>query len=254
MTETTLTLIVPAYNEAQGVGQTVEKLKPVVASLRMAYTVDIVFVDDGSRDATAQLLRDAFAGDPTVKVVSHEQNRGLGAALRTGFQHATGDLIVTTDFDGTYDFDQITVLVEQLVSQKSDIATASPYHPQGQVVGVPGYRLLFSKGASLLYRLLISWRIHTWTALFRAYRRGVLEHVGFASDDFLAGTEILVNALRAGYVVVECPMVLRTRTFGQSSIRIARVTAAHLKFQSAILFRTYRMPAPVIASQLPASA
>jgi dolichol-phosphate mannosyltransferase len=241
---TSLTVIIPAYNESEGVEHTAAKLRPVMATLRERYTLETIFVNDGSRDETAVLLSRAFADDPSVRVVSHEQNRGLGAALRTGFSHATGDLLVTTDFDGTYDFAQITRLIEVLEAEQADIVTASPYHPQGRVEGVPQYRLLFSKGASLLYRLVVSWRIYTWTALFRGYRRPVIERVGFASDDFLAGTEILVNALRAGFKVIECPMVLRRRTFGQSSIRIARVTASHLRFQSAILFRTYRMPPP----------
>lgn len=246
---TSLTLIIPAFNEAEGVEQTAGKLRPALAALRERYAVDVVFVNDGSRDDTARLLEAAFAATEAVRVVSHERNRGLGAAIRTGFQHAHGDVIVTTDFDGTYDFDQIGALVAALDAVHADIATASPYHPQGRVEGVPPYRLLFSRGASLLYRLLVSWKIHTWTALFRAYRRPVIERIGFASDDFLAGTEILVNSMRAGFTVVECPMVLRQRTFGQSSIRIARVTQAHLKYQLRILFRRYRMPAPVTPAQ-----
>ncbi len=244
-----LTLVIPAFNEAEGVEQTAGKLRPVLERLRSRYVVDVVFVNDGSRDDTARLLLDAFAGEGTVQIISHAHNQGLGAALRTGFQHAQGELIVTTDFDGTYDFGQISELVDSLDAAHADLATASPYHPLGRVEGVPQFRLLFSRGASLLYRLLVSWKVHTWTALFRAYRRPVIERIGFASDDFLAGTEILVNAMRAGFTVVECPMVLRQRTFGQSSIRIARVTLAHLRYQLRILFRRYRMPAPVTTGQ-----
>lgn len=232
-----VSLIIPAYNEAEGVEQTTAKLRPVLAGLRERYETEIVFVDDGSTDATKALLEAAFAGDPDVKIVPHGVNRGLGAAIRTGFAHATGDIVVTTDFDGTYSFDAIPVLIEQLLRDNVDIVTASPYHPKGAVEGVPRYRLLFSFGASLLYRLLVSWRIHTWTALFRAYRRKVVETIPFESDGFLAGTELLVNALRAGFTVSEFPTVLRRRVFGQSSIKIARVTLAHLKFQGRILLR-----------------
>jgi dolichol-phosphate mannosyltransferase len=71
--------------------------------------------------------------------------------------------------------------------------------------------------------------------LYRAYRRPVLENISFESNDFLAGTELLVKALRAGYRVSEFPTTLHVRTFGQSSIRIARVTKAHLKFQARLL-------------------
>ena len=99
--------------------------------LSARFTVETLFVNDGSRDQTEALLNDTFKDNPNVRVVSHETNRGLGAALRTGFKHATGDIIVTTDFDGTYDFANIPQLIDQLLDEKVDIVTASPYHPQG---------------------------------------------------------------------------------------------------------------------------
>jgi dolichol-phosphate mannosyltransferase len=230
-----ISIVIPAYNEAEGVTQTAASLRSVLNYLRKTHNVEVVFVNDGSRDETERLLKETFADDSKVRVVSHEVNKGLGAAIRTGFAHATGDIIVTTDFDGTYAFNTIPQLLGRIIIDNVDIVTASPYHPNGQVEGVPRYRLLFSFGASLLYRLLVKWDIHTWTALFRAYRRRVVENVTFESNDFLAGTELLVKALKAGYKVSEFPTTLRVRTFGQSSIKIARVTKAHLKFQARIL-------------------
>ena len=230
-----ISLIIPAYNEAEGVDKTAESLKNVLTSLRKEHEVEVVFVNDGSRDDTKQLLEVAFASDPGVRVISHEVNRGLGAAIRTGFGHVTGEIIITTDFDGTYNFDTIPQLLDRLLTDKVDIVTASPYHPKGAVEGVPGYRLIFSFGASLLYRILVNRHIHTWTALFRCYRRSVIEQVGFESNGFLAGTELLVNAIQAGFTVSEFPTTLHVRTFGQSSIKIARVTKAHLKYQAHLL-------------------
>jgi dolichol-phosphate mannosyltransferase len=230
-----ISIVIPAFNEAEGVQQTAESLGNVLNYLRKTHSVEVIFVNDGSKDDTERLLKERFADDPKVRVVSHEVNRGLGAAIRTGFAHATGDIIITTDFDGTYAFNTIPQLLGRIIIDRVDIVTASPYHPNGNVEGVPRYRLLFSFGASLLYRLLVKWHVHTWTALFRAYRRRVIENVKFDSNDFLAGTELLVKALQAGYTVSEFPTTLRVRTFGQSSLKIARVTKAHLKFQLRIL-------------------
>jgi dolichol-phosphate mannosyltransferase len=230
-----ISLVIPAFNESEGVAQTAANLRPVLDELGRSYSVEVIFVNDGSRDNTEQLLKSEFGGSPGIQIVSHAGNRGLGAAIRTGFAHATGDIIVTTDFDGTYSFGNIPPLVNQLLAEKVDIVTASPYHPAGKVEGVPRYRLVFSFGASLLYRLLVKWNIHTWTALFRAYRRTVIDHIVFESDGFLAGTELLVKALQAGYTAAEFPTTLKVRTFGQSSIKIARVTQSHLKFQGRIL-------------------
>ncbi len=230
-----ISIIIPAFNESEGVKKTAESLRPVLNYLRKTHNVEVVIVNDGSRDETEKLLIETFADDSKVRVVSHEVNKGLGAAIRTGFTHATGEIIITTDFDGTYAYNTIPQLVGRIIVDSADIVTASPYHPNGEVEGVPRYRLLFSFGASLLYRLLVKWDIHTWTALFRAYRRRVIENVTFESNDFLAGTELLVKALQAGYKVSEFPTTLRVRTFGQSSIRIARVTKAHVRFQARIL-------------------
>jgi dolichol-phosphate mannosyltransferase len=230
-----ISIIIPAYNESEGVSQTAVAVRNLLAYLRKTHDVEVVFVNDGSKDATASLLQGEFKDDAQVRVVSHEVNKGLGAAIRTGFQNAKGDIIITTDFDGTYPLNTIPQMLARLLVDNVDIVTASPYHPNGHVEGVPRYRLLFSFGASFLYRVLVSWKIHTWTALYRAYRRPVIETVKFESNDFLAGTEILVKALRAGYRVSEFPTTLHVRTFGQSSIKIARVTKAHLKFQARLV-------------------
>lgn len=234
-TDVKISLVIPAYNEAEGVKVTAEALRSILSYLDRKYEVEVIFVNDGSRDDTAVLLQAEFAGNDRVHVVSHDRNRGLGAAIRTGLQNATGDVIITTDFDGTYPLNTIPQMLSKLLVEKVDIVTASPYHPQGHVEGVPHYRLVFSFGASLLYRLLVSWRIHTWTALYRAYHRRVIENVTFDSNDFLAGTELLVKAIKAGYTVSEFPTTLHVRTFGQSSIKIARVTRAHLKYQLHLL-------------------
>ena len=102
---------------------------------------------------------------------------------------------------------------------------------------VPAYRLFFSRGASFLYRLLVQWNLYTWTALFRAYRRDVVRTVPFSSTGFLAGTEILVNAIGAGYRAAEYPTVLHSRVHGVSKAKIARTVRAHLGFQASVLKR-----------------
>ena len=249
-----ISLVIPAFNESEGVDKTAGSIRQVVAFLREKYEVEVVFVNDGSKDDTEALLQAAFVDDSGVRVVSHDRNRGLGAAIRTGFANATGDVIITTDFDGTYSFSTIPQLLAKLLSEHADIVTASPYHPKGKVEGVPKYRLLFSYGASFLYRVLVRWDIYCWTALFRAYKRPVVENIAFQSDDFLAGTELLVKAIRAGYTVTEFPTTLHVRTFGQSSIKIARVTKAHLRFQARLLRSTITRrpvdhPKPLVQGQ-----
>ncbi len=233
-----LSIVVPCYNEIDGLPKMRDELLPVVAELARARSVQIVFVDDGSRDGTWQALQQFFGPleqpGVTFKFERHPVNRGLGAALRTGFGAADGDVVVTTDSDGTYKFANIPALLACLAPEVG-LVTASPYHPDGGVAGVPGYRLVLSQGSSFLYRLLVDWRVHTYTALFRAYRRQVLDEISFQADGFLAGTELMVKAMLAGWQVVEYPAVLHARVAGVSKAKLVRTIRAHLAFQWRVL-------------------
>jgi dolichol-phosphate mannosyltransferase len=245
---TDLSIVIPCYNEAGNAPRVSADLKPVLEELVKERSVELVFVDDGSTDDTRRAFESVCRALQTenveAKVVPHERNMGLGAALRTGLGAAKGSVIVTTDSDATYRFDEIPPLLSCL-NDGSDIVTASPYHPRGAVAGVAGYRLVLSRGSSWIYRMIVTPRICTWTSLFRAYRRGVIEATPFYSSGFLAGTEILVNAVLRGYRVVEYPTTLHSRTVGISKAKIARTIRAHLRFQTKLLAaRLHLIPGP----------
>ena len=235
-----ISIVIPCYNEADNVDSLAVGLRPVLTELRHDRSVEVVLVDDGSIDGTGDLLAACFAGEGDIRVVRHDRNRGLGAALRTGFQAARGDIVVTTDSDATYPFALIVPLLERLTPEV-DIVTGSCYHPDGGIDNVPAYRVLLSKSASLLYRLLLDPSLHTYTCLFRAYRRDVIATVPFTAPGFLSVTELIAHALLRGYVVDELPCTLRVRRHGASKARIAAIIRSHLRFQWALI-RTYGLP------------
>jgi len=239
-----LSLIIPCYNEEENVEKIKHELLPVMRDLATTRTIEMVFVDDGSRDGTWNALQRTLGAmdeeNIAMRFERHAKNRGLGAAIRTGMAASTGAVVVTTDSDGTYQFSEIPALLARLTTG-TDIVTASPYHPHGGVDNVPAWRLFFSRGSSMLYRLLVDWRVYTYTALFRAYRREVIERVPFESDGFLAGTELMVKALLAGYRVREYPTVLHSRAFGVSKAKVARTIRAHLRFQTWVLLYRLRL-------------
>lgn len=248
-----LSVVVPCFNEEDNIDKLKDEFFPVIEKL-IGYrlpddggqidSIEVIFVDDGSRDNTFAALRDAFSSyqNPAIQVAfeKHDVNRGLGAALRTGFKVVTGEIVVTTDSDGTYHFSTIPALLEHL---KKDVAivTASPYHPKGEVVGVPGYRIFLSRGSSLLYRILLNWRIHTYTALFRVYRREVVDQIPFAANDFLGATELMVKAMLKGYRVDEFPAALHRRMFGVSKAKLVKTIQSHLNFQTRLLLHRLRI-------------
>ncbi|NTW12522.1 MAG: glycosyltransferase family 2 protein [Anaerolineales bacterium] len=240
-----LSVVVPCFNEEDNIDKLKTEFFPVVESLLgknvdggQVNSIEVIFVDDGSRDSTYDALKTTFGSyahpSITVKFEKHAVNRGLGAAVRTGFGVVTGDIVVTTDSDGTYKFSTIPAMLEHLKGNVS-IVTASPYHPKGEVVGVPGYRIFLSRGSSMLYRILLSWKVHTYTALYRAYRREVIDRIPFAADDFLGGTELMVKAMLKGYQVDEFPAALHRRMFGVSKAKLMKTIMSHLNFQARLV-------------------
>lgn len=242
-----VSLVIPCYNEGPNVARLEQTLFPVLAELTPQMTLEVIAVDDGSSDDTAARLHELAHRHRELVVVPHAQNMGIGAALRTGFAAARGAWIVTTDCDGTYRFSELPRLLA-LRAPGVDVITASPYHPQGGVENVPAYRLVLSRGASSLYRLIVGGHIHTYTALFRAYRREVLDAVPVRSDGFLAVAQILAEASLLGYRVAEYPTVLHVRQYGQSKAKVVRIMRAHLRYMLGLIkLRLTRRTSPVRA-------
>ncbi len=246
-----LSVIVPCYNEADNIQKLHDELLPVIEEMvihgwhddsKEIHSAEMIFVDDGSRDETFSRLKQTFSGQNksavAFKFLKHETNLGLGAAIRTGFSKADGDIVITVDSDGTYKFSEIPSFLTFL-TPGVDIVTASPYHPSGGVVGVPANRLFLSRGSSLLYRILVDRHVYTYTCLFRAYRSDVIKNISFSSNGFLAGTEVLVKAILKGYHVAEFPAVLHRRMYGVSKAKIAETIFSHLRFQGSIFL--YRL-------------
>jgi len=226
-------LVIPCFNEADGIPQLCERLRPVAQTLRKDGEVEVVFVDDGSKDGTADVIRVEANGLP-YRIVPHDRNRGIGAALKTGFAASVGEEVVTLDSDCTYDPERVVDLL-RLLREGNDVVTGSPYHPKGEVVGVPGWRLLLSKGLSRLYWIILPGRLYTYTSCFRAYRRSILPSLTAESDGFLGVTQLLASAILHGARIAELPAQLTSRRYGQSKIKVVKVSLSHLQYLGHLL-------------------
>jgi glycosyltransferase involved in cell wall biosynthesis len=222
-----LTLIVPCFNEAESIGKLVHALDRVQAALASEFQLQFVLVDDGSRDATWALLYDQFAMRGNVRLVRHATNRGIAAAIATGLREAQTEMVASMDADCTYDPVQLVAMLP-LLSPGVDMVVASPYHPAGQVVGVPAWRLAISKAASRLYRCVMRNALHTYTSCFRVYRRSEVVDLPLQNPGFVGVVELVWQLDRRGRQIAEYPATLTVRTTGQSKLRLARTIAAHL--------------------------
>jgi dolichol-phosphate mannosyltransferase len=237
-----LVVVTPCRDEQDGVEELVTSLDRWAQSEQATRRVRAVFVDDGSVDATADRLHrfcaeaDSHCLQQAARL-SQSPAGGLTAALALGVAATTEDdaLIGFLDADCTYPPEILSRLAAR-VDAGADVALASPYHPDGGVEGVPGWRLGLSRGASSLWRWASGApEIHTFTSMVRVWRRSVLLRCMPERGGFLGVTESLVRAARSGARIDEEPAVLRRRRTGQSKMRIARVAFGHLGMAAACL-------------------
>ena len=223
-----LAIVVPCFNEAESAGKLRLNLERLSDALPAKYAAEFLLVDDGSSDGTAEALEKEFQNFPTARILRHERNLGIAAAISTGIRASGAEIVCSIDADCSYDPVQ---LLEMLPLLTDDVAmvVASPYHPLGKVNHVPPWRLKLSKAASGLYGIVLRQKLHTYTSCFRVYRRSAVVDVPLRHDGFVGIAELVCELDRRGEKVVECPATLDIRTTGQSKMRVLRAGWAHLK-------------------------
>ncbi|MFN8545815.1 MAG: glycosyltransferase family 2 protein [Candidatus Binatia bacterium] len=219
-----VTVIVPCCNEEAGLPALLARLEALERGAGRGW--EMLFLDDGSTDGTFAELLSAARTAPWMTVLRHPSNMGLGAALRTGFANTVAPVVCTIDSDCTYAPERLPELVAQ-IHAGADIATASAWHPESARAEGGRIRIGLSRAVSGLYKLLIGQDVHTFTCLFRAYRRDSLARVHFRANGFAAVAEIMLRGMLAGYRVAELPMQLEKRKFGASKLKVGDAIAAH---------------------------
>src|SRR5262245_24452682 len=145
-----LSLVIPAYNEADGIAHAIDEADAALTLLGHAY--EIIIVDDGSRDATAETVRAAARQHPSVRLVQHSENQGYGAALRSGFAAARGERIAFTDADCQFHLADLAPLLE--LTKEYPIAVGYRVGRQDSWL-----RKFYSRGYNLLARTLLGTRV-----------------------------------------------------------------------------------------------
>jgi len=204
----TLSLVLPAHNEVLNLEAVVRRALEVLPELTENF--EIIVVDDGSRDGTAELADRLAAELPRVRVVHHPVNRGYGAALTSGFQAATGDYIMFMDADQQFD--------------SADLAHLAPFVPQADIVAGyrierrdPWIRLVYARIFNLCMRLLFGLNVRDIDCAFKIYRADLLKAIEITTAGALINTELLVKARRAGATIVEVGVRHFPRPTGESS-------------------------------------
>lgn len=226
-----VTVVVPLFNEEETLGYLANTLQRVRAAFQSQYEVRFILIDDGSEDETWHKAERIFAGADDVKLLQHHRNQGVAAAIMTGLRAAPTEIVCSIDADCSYDPLELLNMIPKL-EEGVDLVTASPYHPQGTVRNVPGWRLFLSQGASALYRRVMRNKLHTYTSCFRVYRRSAVQDVRIRSGNFLGVVELLGHLDQRGSRIVEHPALLDVRVLGRSKMKTLRTIAGHLKLMA----------------------
>ncbi len=227
-----VSVVIPCYNEESSLPYLSNTLRSVEAELiETGYQPNFIFVDDCSKDNTFNILHELFGKKENFTIVKHEQNQGVAAGIMTGLREAKTEIVCSMDCDCTYDPHELAKMIP-LLTVDVDMVTASPYHKNGGVRNVPGWRLFLSKGASFLYARTLHTKLSTFTSCFRVYRKSSVVNLPIEEKGFLGVAEMLGRLDLSGGKIVEFPSILEVRLFGFSKMKTARTIFGHLKLLS----------------------
>ena len=203
-----ITAFFPAFNDGGTIPSMVLVALKVLAQVTEDY--EVVVVNDGSQDYTAEVLAELAERYEHLRVVTHPQNRGYGAALRTGFAHATKDWIFYTDGDAQYDPHELLLLVEAL---RADTDIVNGYK---LTRNDPLHRVIIGGIYHQLVKTVFGLPLRDTDCDFRLIRRSVFERVQLESDSGTIALEMVKKFHDAGFHFVEVPVHHYHRAYGQS--------------------------------------
>jgi dolichol-phosphate mannosyltransferase len=208
-------ICLPTYNERENLPRVLDALEP--------FGVEVLVIDDNSPDGTGDLADRLAADRDWVSVLHRERKEGLGPAYLAGFRRAlSGDAeyVLEMDADLSHDPEAVPRLIEACVNG-ADVALGSRYVVGGGTENWGRGRRLVSAGGSLYARTLLGVDIRDLTGGFKCFRRAVLEQIDLeavTSKGYAFQIELTYRALRAGFRVVEVPIVFVDRTHGTSKM------------------------------------
>jgi glycosyltransferase involved in cell wall biosynthesis len=168
-------------------------------------------------------------------LVKHGVNRGLGCAVKTGVENARGDVIIILDADFTFHPSHIPELYNAYLATGYDCIIGSHFGKGGKTEGVPFHRLLLSKAINLLYSIIIGKKVSSISSIFRLYRAEKLKEITIETSGFDINAEILFKLIQRKAKIMEVPVVLTTRKYGESKIRISKEISNNLKLLNKVL-------------------
>jgi len=231
-----VSVVVPAFNEAQSVKQTIQTIREVLD--KSGITGEIVLVDDGSTDDTAALAESAGA-----KVLRHQSNLGYGASLKTGIRNTSCDTVVITDADGTYPIDMIPELIQKMEESSADMVVGAR---TGAEVAVPLIRKPFKWIVRCLAQYIVERPIPDLNSGLRVFRKDMaLRYFNLYPNGFSFTSTITVASMCDNCKVEYVPINYHKRQGKSKIVPVDFFAFVMLVLRLSVLFKPLRVFVPV---------
>ena len=207
-----LTLVVPCYNEEHTLAACIERVQEIADD---QLQLEIIIVNDASTDKSLEKARELEATYSNVRVLSHDKNQGKGAALRTGFEHATGEFVGVQDADLEYDPMDLRRLVRPLVDDRADVVFGSRYLSQGERRVLYFWHSLMNRGITLLSNMFTDMGLTDVETCYKLFKREIIQAVDIKENRFGFEPEITAKVGQMRCRVYEAPISYQGRTYAE---------------------------------------
>jgi dolichol-phosphate mannosyltransferase len=196
-----LSIIIPVYNEQASLPEVLKKISKTKFELK----TEIIFINDHSTDKTLKILKKT-----KYKILTHKKNKGKGAALKTGFQKAKGDIIAIQDADLEYDINEINKLIKPILEGEEKVVYGSRFLNSGKKGKIQFY--LGNKFLSFITSLLYNKKITDMETCQKVFLKSVIKNIKIESNRFDFEPEITSKILKKGINIKEIPVYYNPRT------------------------------------------
>ena len=172
-----LSIIIPCYNESKTINSLIEAVKKSPVKKK-----EIIIVDDGSKDGTRDILSEL--NDPEVRVIFHAQNQGKGAALRTGFNEAKGDICIVQDADLEYDPQEFQIVIQPILDGKADVVFGSRFQGGRPHRVVYFWHRIGNGLLTLMSNFFTDLNLSDMETCYKAFRREVIQSINIKENRF----------------------------------------------------------------------
>ena len=211
-----LSVIVACYNEEKNITKTIKRIHKTVPD------AEILVVDDGSLDKTAEVARKTRIKN--LRVIKYTPNRGKGRATRVGIDNAKGDIMAQVDADSQFPPEELPNLIKPIIEGKADIVFASRFIKGATVQkgSLTRIRKIANFVVSAFTSILAERRLTDVNAGFKAWTTKAIKDIDIRCDHFAYEPEIAIMAKKRGYKIVEVPVNYRTRQEGDTTVSLIR--------------------------------